>query len=200
MINKFLNEKDIKSIKALSTKISTTKCHSLDEIVELLINERNNGNSFYYATFMGKALYSVDVTLDSAYQECLGCTKEEWDNRKSNNNIVNSINYSKRIPYFVTRGKKYINPDKMTEWKELCKISQYDSHYQTAIEEALYIMKLLEKDSDYQKILKKLEKEDEGNFLYYAVLNIIINFSHYGESINNYIHPLNSDKKLVKNK
>ena len=50
----------------------------LDNAVEYLIGCRQRGENVYY-DFNGHRLYSCDVTIDSAYMDVLGVTKEEDD-------------------------------------------------------------------------------------------------------------------------
>lgn len=53
--------------------------NTIEEMVEYLINCREKGKSVY-VKFNGKILYSADVTLEDAYMQITGFTKEEINN------------------------------------------------------------------------------------------------------------------------
>ena len=53
---------------------------NLEAVVYTLLAEKARGNHVYYV-FNGHELHSDTVTMDSAYQEVIGCTKEEFDRR-----------------------------------------------------------------------------------------------------------------------
>lgn len=41
-------------------------------------NLRSQGKINCFINFNGTKLYSIDVTMDSGYKECLGCIKKTW--------------------------------------------------------------------------------------------------------------------------
>ena len=77
-VNQILNclsEQDIKNYKENAIEMETFPGQTLDDIVIKLEKLRRQGKLNYYANFNGVKLYSLDVTMDSAFKECLNCTK-----------------------------------------------------------------------------------------------------------------------------
>ena len=101
-------------------EIKIEKGAILDEVVEELIKERENGKHVF-VVFDDVKLYSDNVTLDSAYQDVCGCTKEEYDCMYdhseafngmkemfavSKENVINNVKWSKLL-YLTKDGKCY---------------------------------------------------------------------------------------------
>ena len=71
--------------------------------------------------------------MDSAFKECLNCTKEQWSKRKiwvgeSRTQIwLSKIQIGKwekealiKLPTWIEEGKKYIHPEKFLSWEKTC--------------------------------------------------------------------------------
>ena len=135
-VNQILNclsEQDIKNYKENAIEMETFPGQSLDDIVIKLEKLRRQGKLNYYANFNGVKLYSLDVTMDSAFKECLNCTKEQWSKRKiwvgeSRTQIwLSKIQIGKwekealiKLPTWIEEGKKYIHPEKFLSWEKTC--------------------------------------------------------------------------------
>ena len=88
--------------------------HTLDETVECLIDLRAKGIKAT-CEFNGQKLDSETVTMDSAYQAVMGCTKAEYDKQveemiqereKENKDALD------KIPQWIERGNKIIYPER----------------------------------------------------------------------------------------
>ena len=77
-----LTEEQIKDYKDNAIEMKTTYGQNLDDIVIKLEKLRRQGKLMYYADFNGTKLYSLDVTMDSAFKECLNCTRKTWLRRE----------------------------------------------------------------------------------------------------------------------
>jgi len=64
----------------MAKKIEFAAGSNLESVVYELMAARARGESVY-GVFNGHELYSDTVTMDSAYMEVIGCTKEEYDKR-----------------------------------------------------------------------------------------------------------------------
>ena len=68
--------------KDSSIEMQTFAGQSLDDIVIKLEQLRRQGKLNYYANWNGIKLYSLDVTMDSAFKECLNCSRKTWLKRE----------------------------------------------------------------------------------------------------------------------
>ena len=89
-------------------KIDISFCNTLEDAVNELLRRRANGEHVY-CIFNDVKLYSDNVTMDSAYMEVCGCTKEEHD-RRMEEYIDNYTKLTKEL--FETKVKQpvYANP------------------------------------------------------------------------------------------
>lgn len=56
--------------------MTTYAGQSLEDVVINLEQIRRNGKLNRFANFNGTKLYSIDVTMNNAYKECLGWTRK----------------------------------------------------------------------------------------------------------------------------
>ena len=70
------SEKEINKIKNNSLEMTTYAGQSLEDVVINLEQIRRNGKLNRFANFNGTKLYSIDVTMNNAYKECLGWTRK----------------------------------------------------------------------------------------------------------------------------
>lgn len=71
-----MTKEQIKDYKDSSIEMQTFAGQSLDDIVIKLEQLRRQGKLNYYANWNGIKLYSLDVTMDSAFKECLNCSRK----------------------------------------------------------------------------------------------------------------------------
>lgn len=116
-------------------EIEVRECEKLDDVVHRLIEEKDKGNEVY-AIFEGKKLLSSSITLDSAYQEVCGCSKDDFSrmydgacafagmNRILNPNVVNVVNDLRmaQLLCLTKKGKIYC-PSFNERVSALCKYS-----------------------------------------------------------------------------
>ena len=140
---------------------------SIDEVVEMLLEEKRNGNHVF-CNFNDVILHSDDVTLDSAYMSICGCTKSDFikktrtysevseEENKSvktdeelvqelfevnSENAVRSMKMSKLL--FLTKNGKFYSMisdeyiEKMSKYAVYCKEEEKDNWTQT-IKELIY--------------------------------------------------------------
>ena len=81
-IKELYTEEEIKKIKDNSREIYVHAGEDLSSVVIDLEKLRRQGKLNCYVNFNGKKLYSLDVTMNSAYKEVVGCTRRTWLKRK----------------------------------------------------------------------------------------------------------------------
>lgn len=112
-------------------KIEITPGDKLDEVVDMLIEADIRGEQVY-VEFNGHKLYSNGITMDSAYKEVLGFTKQEFEqiqNRNQREQKYAQMVNSTRTPGqdviiampTVIEGLKFIAENKTLNQKELIK-------------------------------------------------------------------------------
>lgn len=132
---------------------------SIDEVVEMLLEEKRNGNHVF-CNFNDVILHSDDVTLDSAYMSICGCTKADFikktrthsdvsENKPvkteeelvqelfeaNSENAVRGMKMSKLL--FLTKDGKFYSPisdeyiEKMSKYAVYCKEEEKDNWTQT---------------------------------------------------------------------
>ena len=93
---------------------------SLDQVIELLKEMEALGYNVYYE-FSGHKLFSVGITEEAAYQEVMGCTKEEHLKRVEEHRAradKKTQEAMDKCPYWKAEGYKYIPKELWTEWEE----------------------------------------------------------------------------------
>lgn len=192
-VNQILNclsEQDIKNYKENAIEMETFPGQSLDDIVIKLEKLRRQGKLNYYANFNGIKLYSLDVTMDSAFKECLNCTKEQWSKRKiwvgeSRTQIwLSKIQIGKwekealiKLPTWIEEGKKYIHPEKFLSWEKTCITSANE------VEKALEIMQMLEEGKLFKEIKEKIKNDRHTEMTYSRTMNIILLYANRGPAL-----------------
>lgn len=79
----------------------------IDSVIEFLKAAQKIGWNIYYV-FNGHNLYSADISVDGAYQECFGMTKDEFEAEllKENREI------------YKRQGRKYIPKELWEDWEK----------------------------------------------------------------------------------
>ena len=136
----------------------------LDDVVRFLEEAREVGLNIYY-NFNGHNLYSVDVTMDSAYLEVIGQTKAEFDADMENyrKELMDKDERGKaeakaKIPYWIAEGEKYIPEGLWDKWKECVEIRAGDIYHGMELDYFLDILKAIksgkaQSKNDVEKIL-----------------------------------------------
>ncbi len=122
-----MTEEQIKNYKDNSIEMQTFAGQSLDDIVIKLEQLRRQGKLNYYANWNGIKLYSLDVTMDSAFKKCLNCSRKTYlkrEKRRFEDAEENIKKWEKeaqeKLPTWIEEGKKYIHPEKFEIWKKTC--------------------------------------------------------------------------------
>lgn len=171
----------------------------LDNVVNRLIELRNNGKLNYYAVFSDVKLYSKDVTLDSAYLAVVGKTKAEYEKSiKERQEKVKELlakAAKRKLPECIEEGKKYIYQEKFEMWKEEC-VRYYSESANNIfrIREALDLMKLLDEKKSLKEVANEMQKQGNIGIASAQVLNIVLKYSNDGPKFYKYVLKKNINK------
>jgi len=176
-------EEEILKIKKNSREITAYAGDSLDKLVLQLENLRRQGKINCFINFNGTKLYSIDVTMDSAYKECLGCTRKTWlkkEKKWAEDYKTKTEKWKKEaeenLPIWIEEGKKYTHPAKWENWEKTCISSANNDYYGLEVRDALEIMKMIEDGVPFEDIKKIIEKQGHSGMTYSGMMNIILYF------------------------
>ena len=211
-LNQFLNglsAEYIEYIKSHAIEIETYAGEGLDDIVIRLEKLRRKGKFNYYANFNGIKLYSLDVTMDSAFNECLKCTRKTWLRREKRWLEETRIEIEKskkeaqeKLPNWIEEGKKYIHPEKFINWEKTCVASANGDYYGLEVEKALEIMQMIEDGKLFKEIKEKVLNDGHSGMTYSKTMNIILLYANRGPALFNFMNRryINNEEKKYINK
>ena len=159
---------------------------TIDKTVERLLEAREKGESVY-CNFNGHRLESDTVTLDSAYKEITGKTKEEYDKHQANwkeKYIKQQEQEQKeamtKIPNWIERGKKIIYPELYEKWEKCVSKRATDLYHGKEVEDALVLMEEFNNGITMENAIQIFEGQDHSGMTVGIVLDILLNFSPKG--------------------
>ena len=194
-------EEEILKIKKNSREIPAHAGDSLDKLVLQLENLRRQGKINCFVNFNGTKLYSIDVTMDSAYKECLGCTRKTWLKKEKKwleESRANTEKWKKEaeenLPLWIEEGKKYTHPAKFESWEKKCISSASGDYYGLEIKNALEIMKMIEDGVPFGDIKLKIKQQGHSGMTYSKMMNIILYYAKRGPAFYNFMNKNHMDK------
>jgi len=203
-----LSEEEIKDYKENAIEMQTFAGQSLDNIVIKLEKLRRQGKLCYYANFNGIKLYSLDVTMNSAYKQCLNCTRKTWLKREKRWLEESKTQIEKmekeaqeKLVSWIEEGKKYIHPEKFLNWEKTCIASVNGDYSGLEVKKALDIMKMLEDGKLFKEIKEKVLADGHSGATYFRTMNIILLYANRGPALFKFInrrYSYNEGKKYIK--
>ena len=166
--------------------------HTLDETVEQLISLHDMGIKAT-CNFNGHIFDSETVTMDSAYQTVMGCTKAEFDKQteemKKRREKENQEALDK-VPQWIERGNKLIYPERQAEWANCVNKRARGIYRGYDVEATLEIMEKLEENSDMKVAERVLLNQDHSGSSFGLVNRMIFEFSKKGPEFYEMITPV----------
>lgn len=185
-----LSEQDIKDYKENAIEMETFAGQSLDDIVIKLEKFRGQGKLNYYANFNGIKLYSLDVTMDGSFKQCLNCTRKTWLKREKRWLEESRTQIEKwkkeaqeKLSTWIGEGKKYIHPEKFLSWEKTCIASANGSYSGLEVEKALEIMQMLEEGKLFKEIKEKVQSDGHSGMTYSITMNIVLLYANRGPAL-----------------
>ncbi len=190
-----MTEEQIKDYKDSSIEMQTSAGQSLDEIVIKLERLRRQGKLNYYANWNGIKLYSLDVTMDSAFKKCLTCSKKTCLRREKRGFEDAEATIKKRekeaqekLPTWIEEGKKYIHPEKFEIWEKTCIASANGFYNGLGVEKALEIMVMLENKVELPKIKQKIKDDGHSGMTESITMNLVLFYAKRGPALYNFMY------------
>lgn len=159
---------------------------TLDNAAAELAEQKKKGNNVYI-DFNGKKIYSMLDDVDSCYQKVCGCTKAEFEERQRKwheeyeaREKIEKAEAEAKIPEWIEKGKKYIYPQRILNWKECVPIRAGDLYHGRDLDNALDIMELLENGGSIEEARQMIESQGHSGASYGIVRSMILTFSKRG--------------------
>lgn len=198
-----LSEEDIIFRKEHAIEMETYAGQTLDDIVIKLEKLRKQGKLNYYAKFNGIKLYSLDVTMNSAFKECLNCTRKTW--LKKEKEWLSNVNKNKeqvkeKLPLWIEEGKKYIHPEKHSIWEQSCYTFAYGDNDGLEIEKTIEIMNMLASGKSLIEIKEKILNENYSGVIYNRITSLVLLYAKRGPALYkllNHRYSYNEGKKYI---
>ena len=173
----------VAALKIPEIKVTST----LEKAVNDLLEAKKQGKKAF-ADFDGHILLSENVTMDSAFMDVFGLTKEEFDKKKKKDEL-DSLKQQyrevkrgiKALPELVEKGRQYIYPQKFEEWEKAVYINIMTGYGAFVVEDALKIMDILENSTMEEafETLKVLDQNHSGGSMG-AVERLLVDFAKKG--------------------
>lgn len=182
----------------------------LDDCINFLLEYKNRGESVV-VNYDGYDLYSCDVTIDNAYLEITGKTKEEFDKNVAEEKALyekfkeeEKLRHKNAVEEWIKRGERLIYPEKLTEWKEYVEDNVNAGRAYFVLKDAIEVMESIERNVSLEESEKILHNRGHSGFTYGEVVNVVFNFSKKGPEFyekSAYYEYMSKDiKKLVEEK
>ena len=165
---------------------------NIEECVnDLLFLKKHNIKAF--GIFNGHKLFSDTVTLESAYKEITGYTKEEYDKRiEEETNEYKKIqeDYEKQIPtetqYWIEEGHKILDKSKWDYWDKIVPIRLNDLYHGMELGCCLEIIKILQ-NGTLEEAKREIDSQGHSGMSFGLVCAMVKEFSPRGQEFMEYV-------------
>lgn len=150
----------------------------LENVINELL-EAGKEDKLTALTYKGKVFFSGSITMDAAYMEVHGMTKEGYDQYHKSLREVKKI--GDNAAALLKRGESLIYPERIKEWNKYVLDLVFKNYtWEKQIESALNIMEGLESDLSYEEAVGILLDQNKDRASLETVREIIFNFSKLG--------------------
>lgn len=166
---------------------------TIEQAVRILMDYREKGE-LVSCNFNEIILYSDTITLDNAYKQITGKTKdeidraekewrEEYDRReKEFKETIPSL-----IKEWVEKGRKILNEDKWEYWEEIVPIRLGDLYHGMELGYCLDIVKILNNNGTLEEAKEEINKQDHSGMSFGLVRAMVRDFCERGEEFVKYV-------------
>ena len=164
---------------------------TIEEAVTLLKKCSSEKNTPHKLCFNGHWLYSDTVTLDSAYKEITGKTKEEFEAKIKESQDAyekQKKEYEEELTKkWIEEGHKILDKSKWKYWDEIVPIRLRDLYQGMELKCCLDIISMLNDNNvSYADIYSVFESQGHSGMSYSLVKSMIIKFSDEGKNFIEY--------------
>ena len=161
---------------------------SIEKAVAIL-QEYNSREQFVCGTFNGHTLYSDKITIDSAYLELFGKSKEDFEKDKQaylEDLKQKHAEYESRLPKlreeWIAKGREILAKEYWNDW-EKCVLNQVNQLYENLPKQCLELVEILDAGCDLEVAKTVLEQQGHSGASLVLVLEMIKRFSHRGGAL-----------------
>lgn len=145
--------------------------------------------------FNGHMLYSDTVTIDDAYKEIMGCTKEEYEESQRiwrENYWKEETTFAREVVpnlarEYMVEGRKFIDSSKWKLWDKVVSIRLHDLYHGMELDGALRVMKILSNKGSLDEASHEMNKQGHSGMSYSLTLSIIKEFHDRGNEFAKYV-------------
>lgn len=160
----------------------------IEEAVAIL-QEYNSRRELVCGTFNGHILYSDQVTIDNAYFELFGKSKEDFEKVKQEcleGLKQEHAEYERKLPElmdeWITKGREILTEEHWEDW-EKCVLNQSNQLYENLPKQCLEIVEALNAGCSLEEAKALLEQQEHSGASLVLVLEMIKQFSHRGREL-----------------
>lgn len=163
-------------------------CTDIEKAVAIL-QKYNRRKKLVCGTFNGHILYSDKVTIDSAYLELFGKSKEDFE--KERQACLENLNqehaeYESKLPElmdeWIAKGQEILAKEYWDKW-EVCVLKQSNQLYENLPPKCLDIVEALNADCSLKEAKEMLEQQGHSGASLGLILEMIKQFSHRGAAL-----------------
>lgn len=166
---------------------------TLEECVNDLLFLKNHDIKAF-GIFNGHKLFSDTVTMDNAYKEITGYTKEEYDKRieeKANEYKKIQEDHEKQIStetqYWIEEGHKILDKSKWDYWDKIVPIRLDDLYHGMELGCCLKIIKILQ-NGTLEEAKREIDSQDHSGLSFSLVCSMVSEFSPRGQEFMEYVY------------
>ena len=165
---------------------------NLDGCIDELLKYKAKGQ-LVSIDFNGHILYSDTITVDGAYQEVLGDTKAEWEERcererqkYEKHKREHEASIPNKTKYWRDKARGIIREDGLDYWDEIVPIRLKDLYEGMELECCIELAKLT-KDNLFEEAKEKLSNQGHSGMSYRLVCSMVKIFAENGVEFLKYI-------------
>ena len=159
----------------------------LKGVAEKLLDFKSKGKSVF-VNFNGHKLYSDEInSINDAFVEVMGMTQAEFETQREEmrkqyrkERLEAEKKAEMKIPEWIEKGKKFIYPERLDDWKYYVEHSARGFHNGTDIDNTLEIITMLSEDKSFEDIQKSLDKQGHSGSSFNMVTKNVLHFSKQG--------------------
>lgn len=144
--------------------------------------------------FNGTSLYSDTVTMDGAYKEIIGKTKEEFDTSQrkwKENSEKREAEFKESIPSlseeWKAKGRQVLDESKWDYWDEIVPIRLSDLYHGMELGCCLNIVKILNDNGSLDDPKREIENQGHSGMSFGLVRTMVKEFCNRGSEFASYV-------------
>lgn len=154
-----------------------------------ILQEYNSRGELVCGTFNGHILYSDQVTIDSAYFDLFGMSKEDFERAKQEcleGLKQEHAEYERKLPElmneWITMGREILAEEHWDDWEKYV-LNQSNQLYENLPKQCLEVVEALNAGCSLEEAKAVLEQQGHSGASLVLVLDMIKQFSHRGREL-----------------